>query len=195
MTTSEPVSNGGETGPPLALWPEEHLASLSPSPGRSSRKRMIAGFGPRSHASFAYYDHASSSWKTFQDSLVTGSETFSETWPASGMTRNGTAYRRPSSVPPMYADESSWWPTPQASDSKTGAETATGPRPSGAKRSLRLITALRMWPTPVADDTGHRKGAYSQGGTALSTVAGGLLNPEWVEWLMNFPPGWTDSGG
>ena len=34
--------------------------------------------------------------------------------------------------------------------------------------------------------------ATAQGGTALSTVAGGQLNPTWVEWLMGFPIGWTD---
>jgi len=22
----------------------------------------------------------------------------------------------------------------------------------------------------------------------------GMLNPVWVEWLMGFPPGWTDCG-
>ena len=74
---------------------------------------------------------------------------------ASGMTlRNGTAYRRPSSVPPMYADESSWWPTPKASAANYG-------RPRANDRG-DLQAAVLMWPTPVADDTGHRKAAYSQ---------------------------------
>ncbi len=48
------------------------------------------------------------------------------------------------------------------------------------------------WPTPLADDAGHRKRPYSQGGRALSYVAGGYLNPNWVEWLMGFPVGWTE---
>lgn len=26
----------------------------------------------------------------------------------------------------------------------------------------------------------------------LATYAGGALNPDWVEWLMGFPPGWTE---
>ena len=47
-------------------------------------------------------------------------------------------------------------------------------------------------PTPTADDTGHRKGKYAQGGTALSCQAGGKLSPLWVEWLMGWPVGWTD---
>ena len=49
-----------------------------------------------------------------------------------------------------------------------------------------------MWPTPVQDDVHHRKQKYQQGGTALSTKAGGSLNPTWVEWLMGYPEGWTD---
>jgi hypothetical protein len=49
-----------------------------------------------------------------------------------------------------------------------------------------------MWSTPVQDDVHHRKQKYSQGGTALSTQAGGSLNPTWVEWLMGYPGGYTD---
>jgi hypothetical protein len=55
----------------------------------------------------------------------------------------------------------------------------------------KLSAEVKLWPTPVADDTGHRKEKYAQGGTALSTSAGGQLNPEWVEWLMGWPIGWT----
>jgi hypothetical protein len=76
------------------------------------------------------------------------------------------------------------WPTPTCDD----ADDVT--RDSGAYQSL--TRAVRMWTTPVADDTGHRKQSYSQGGTALSSQAGGTLNPTWVEWLMGFPEGWTD---
>jgi hypothetical protein len=47
-------------------------------------------------------------------------------------------------------------------------------------------------PTPVSDDTGWRRERYPQGGTALSTATGGPLNPQWIEWLMGFPAGWTD---
>ena len=49
-----------------------------------------------------------------------------------------------------------------------------------------------MWSTPVQDDVHHRKQKYSQGGTALSTQAGGSLNPNWVEWLMGYKAGYTD---
>jgi hypothetical protein len=49
-----------------------------------------------------------------------------------------------------------------------------------------------LLPTPVADDTGHRKNRYAQGGRPLSYVVGGKLNPEFVEWMMGWPIGWTE---
>ncbi len=49
-----------------------------------------------------------------------------------------------------------------------------------------------LLPTPVADDTGHRKSRYAQGGRPLSYVIGGKLNPEFVEWMMGWPIGWTE---
>ena len=30
------------------------------------------------------------------------------------------------------------------------------------------------------------------GGLDLAAGNGGQLNPDWVEWLMGFPPGWTE---
>lgn len=33
-----------------------------------------------------------------------------------------------------------------------------------------------------------------QGGLNLREAVGGSLNPQWVEWLMGFPTGWTESG-
>lgn len=67
------------------------------------------------------------------------------------------------------------WPTPEASDGSGGrvSKELGGKRPSGAKRSITLATAVKH-KTPDA-------------GT-------GQLNPQWVEWLMGFPIGWTDLG-
>jgi DNA (cytosine-5)-methyltransferase 1 len=58
-----------------------------------------------------------------------------------------------------------------------------------------------MWPTPTAseDAAGTIDGNMQQMLTHAAkrsdpdgTAAGGQLNPTWVEWLMGFPPGWTD---
>ena len=53
-----------------------------------------------------------------------------------------------------------------------------------------------MYPTPNATDWKNRGSAEYRKGqqVQLQTVAGGQLNPMWVEWLMGFPIGWTDLG-
>jgi hypothetical protein len=80
------------------------------------------------------------------------------------------------------------WPTPCTRDWKDTGENVNW---EAVAKKGKLAGAV-MWTTPVADDTTHRKNKYAQGGTALSTQAGGQLNPTWVEWLMGWPLGWTD---
>lgn len=118
-------------------------------------KASRADYGLTSPASFAKYDPATCSWKTSQVSLFGGWGKWSATWPLSGMTRNGTAYRLRPSAPRIYDRASGFLPTPVASESK-------------------------------------RTGPYSQGGLNLSFVLGGRPNPEYVEWMMGFPAGWTE---
>ncbi len=104
-----------------------------------------------------------------------------------------------------YSPDSSSWRTCQGSSIMVYPKSSVIFPRAG---SMRNGTAYRLqpsvppiseigstyWPTPVRDDTGHRKRPYSQGGRALSYMVGGPLNPTWVEWLMGFPLGWTDSG-
>jgi hypothetical protein len=55
--------------------------------------------------------------------------------------------------------------------------------------------ARRMWATPRASESGpdYAKIERTPGsGLSLPTQVGGQLNPNWVEWLMGFPDGWTD---
>jgi hypothetical protein len=60
-----------------------------------------------------------------------------------------------------------------------------------------------MWPTPTACQ-GHNNSSMNGGSAARAmlaeaaadeseakAMAGGSLNPTWVEWLMGFPLGWT----
>ena len=83
------------------------------------------------------------------------------------------------------------WPTPTTMDHVK----RKGMRPSRAATNRKtgyLSEMVMMWPTPVQDDVHYRKNKYKQGGTALSTKAGGTLNPTWVEWLMGYPAEYTD---
>lgn len=73
-------------------------------------------YGGSSLALLANFDPASLSWRTAQSSLGAGSETFSGTWPASGMMRNGIAYQLPTLA--VVTDETGLglFPTPLASE-------------------------------------------------------------------------------
>src|SRR5262245_43377015 len=211
MTISEPAPNGGSAIPAdqqLTLFAEVSPVSLSASPATGSRRKIAGGSGRRWLASFASYDPATSSWKTFRVSLDGEWETYSETWPPSGMTQNGTAYRRPTSVPPIYVIESGLLPTPSASDygsNQGGSKGRVGPvrpslqtmarrglwptpkgsaanygRPQDNDRGDLQAAVLATYPTPAARDHKGRS-MTRQGGKSLPDLMGtGQLNPEWV---------------
>lgn len=91
-------------------------------------------------------------------------------------------------------------PTPLASD----CEQAGGIKAyMDGVRGLSLTTWARidsktLLPTPQAED--HRNCAdYSDGSRAhspqLRHLGSGRLNPRFVEWMMGYPPGWTDLDG
>jgi hypothetical protein len=101
------------------------------------------------------------------------------------------------------------WPTPDA-QVRTGFNKSYGP--NAAQRPL-LATASAMWPTPQRDwrPGGHESElrrhtpdlnsqASHHGHQAPATLMPGhecspkcrRLNPLFVEWLQNFPIGWTD---
>lgn len=80
-----------------------------------------AGSGLSSTASYAFYDPATRSWRTSQGSLLEMAwPKFSETWPRSGMTRNGTAFQRAPWVRHTHDIGCSLWPTPTAAMGKRG---------------------------------------------------------------------------
>ena len=78
----------------------------------------------------------------------------------------------------------------------------------GRKRSGNLreqVVHPSMWPTPNANDNrdrGHlgtpsiqkrRKKGKQLDLSMVVSKESGALNPTWVEWLMGYPLGWTDS--
>jgi hypothetical protein len=95
------------------------------------------------------------------------------------------------------------WPTPTASDSQGGPRQMDGKR----GRALKDLTNP-TWPTPSARDHkgGYIGGRIRNGKVSFDTLdvavqhvsnkdkKSGHLNPDWVEWLMGVPTGWTDLG-
>jgi hypothetical protein len=119
------------------------------------------------------------------------------------MTRNGIAFRLPPLVRITNGIESGLLlPTPLTVSVSTGKAEQT--YQSDLKRvgnptwQAVLAVAERKWPTPTAQDAKNstlppsQKSRDSLPGALLREGLTGGLNPEWVEWLMGFPAGWTD---
>jgi DNA (cytosine-5)-methyltransferase 1 len=114
--------------PSIALRAGSHAKTSAQQVGKlASLTEREAGCGLKSSAWLAIFDPPTSSWRTLQHCLVAqvsgqghGLAEFSETWPRSGMMRNGTAYQLPTLAHITNATEfgSSLIPTPTACDFK-----------------------------------------------------------------------------
>lgn len=96
--------------------------------------------------------------------------------------------------------ERGFWPTPKASPS--GPDFARGKRPGSGGDDLATAVARAFLPTPTASQEAKNSTLPPSqikrdnlAGYLLRNGERGQLNPEWVEWLMGFPAGWTDSRG
>jgi len=84
------------------------------------------------------------------------------------------------------------WPTPTARDHHPSG---TGGMPG---HTTQLAHVAKMWPTPNTGDANGGASTKSNQVQLCSVAApqpGQNLNPEWVECLMGFPPGWTACAG
>jgi hypothetical protein len=153
-------------------------------------------------------DPDTSSWKMWPLSRVKDLKRWSKTWPKWGMTLDGCAYEHPMWEHRITVTGGSFFPTPVSSDATTGAiigkndtfkETANGNlrkyNSKGTNGSLGLARHVRFWPTPTAHNSkeGGYPAEHTRNTPTLAAQAGGVLNPVWVEWLMGFPIGFTDS--
>jgi hypothetical protein len=111
---------------------------------------------------------------------------FSETWPRSGWIVNGVAYAPQTLERPTYVTASGLLPTPHGMCQE-------GPRRPGPTGNELGRAVQRRWPTTTRSDGSGGPGSSGRaGGENLRTAAGGSLNPEFVEWMMGFPLGWTE---
>lgn len=88
------------------------------------------------------------------------------------------------------------WPTATAGDAKASGSRSLDSSAAHAGTSLTdavrpdRVDASRTWATPCATD--HKTGGVGQRrGQLGGQPPGKRLNPDWVECLMGFPPGWT----
>ena len=192
--TSEPLtaSPGADTSmssvPGSLAHPSVSLASE-----RLETQTRICGLTPS--ASFARYDPSTCCWRTYQTSLLnlTGTCTpYSEGWPRAGMTVDGTVCLRQPLAPITKETGSGLLPTITAQSYGTNQGGAAG-RVGKVRMSLQSMARMNKWPTPTVQDASNNGGPsqFRRNSLPLNAQVGGKLNPQWVEWLMGWPIGWT----
>ena len=171
--------------------------------------------------SFAKWDQSTSLWRTHQCSFLGDLEPFSETYPQWGLMRNGELWEQKTLVQTTKGTESGLWLTPTVMDGLPARNPEALERQYQNNRKGRTThSTLReqvvypppkiMFPTPCATDykgagqTGllrdrldyaAERGATKSKTFTPPTILGGQLNPDWVEWLMNWPIKWSDLNG
>ncbi len=184
---------------------------------QDSAKEQEAAFTAKCCESLAWYDPATCSWKTYQQSFLEGWEPYSETWPRAGMTVAGVAWKHRESerrIGVIGGGCSQQWPTStvcgnhnrKGASAKSGDGLATAVANSVAMNStlrnseftgVQTVKAKGLTvPTPSSNDwkgsskDGQRRGQLTD--PAMGAIPdGGKLNPVWVEWLMAWPLEWT----
>ena len=194
----------------LTLWQEDSPVSHSQSQETEGGQTMTAISGlrclelskkPNQDGSLERMFLASSTWHSTMCKL---------TW-RENTTKSGNSYYR--LLPSMRTTEeiesssspteTQLWPTPMARDYK---DTGKNTNYEALAKKGKLAGAV-MWPTPMAHEArlGYQDRSRGKKGTqeslttkVINNLGGrqevsGQLNPEWVEWLMGFPIGWTES--
>ena len=130
-------------------------------------------FGEKCPELLGKYDPNTHLWKTPQTSLIEDSTECLQTLPRWGMTQGGALWELTPWVRPTKETEcglSERFPTPNAWDGRRGP--LSKELYDKKTKQITLVTHIRH--------------------SALTPQNGGQLNPEWVEWLMGWMPGWTD---
>ena len=184
----------------LTLFREDFLARTLAQPEKVQElMENDQGCGQKWRGWLAKFDQDSYSWKIAQCSFIEESGESLEIFPASGMTRSGLLWEQTRSERPIKGTERGLWRTPDTGGGGTSGLLKKGQnhRANGQPIQIRLVDQVnnpRLWPTPVARmyKDGGSPSEYARNEIPLAAQVGGPLNPEWVEWLMGWPIGWTD---
>jgi len=196
MATSNKLT--GHEWNDLPLFAEDTPVSLSVQQVIAKVKKILATCGLGYDKPLANYNPDTQSWRMSAGIFPLGEQPSLPILPPSGMTRNGALFQQPPWEPLTDETASSLWPTPTTQDHIIRKSTQQKP---GSMHSVGLGDAVRMWPTPTARDgkgaanyKSSKRNAADLTNQARSADGAqrGSLNPTWVEWLMGFPPGWTD---
>jgi hypothetical protein len=164
MTFQHLTQSPGVDG--LTLCAEDsHAKTLVPQEGAMGLTGASPSFGMKWLGLLAKWSQDLCLWKTPQCSLLEGLDEFSGTWPRWGLMQNGECSELSMQGLRISESASGFWPTPTCHNAKEQDS------PAESKRKTPTLCHVARG----GDQTLPRH-----------------LNPEWVEWLMGWPLGWTD---
>ncbi len=185
--------SGPEVCEQLTLYPEDFPASRFPWPESSAGRKTSGFYGLKCSALSGSLGRIASSVRTYLESSRLPPGRWSRIWSVKAITSSCCNLRlRLSELGTGGQDAFLWgstiYPSPKASDSKgTGPMGSRSAEHDLVKRNLRGCV---LFATPCRGDaTGTNGGGNHR---SLRTDVSGQLNPEWVEWLMGFPAGWSE---
>jgi len=124
----------------------------------------------------ARLDPDTSLWRTLQCSLITDSEECLETFPKWGLMQDGGLWEQTPLAHPTEGNDFGWLPTPVATDYMTGKLNGIEYR---NKRFIRTsLTSGTEFGAKLAD--------------AFRLMTTKALPPNFSEWMMGLPIGWTE---
>ena len=176
----------------LTLFPEG--SPVSPFPWLESKKERgtTVTYGRRCSELSASCAHVASSVRMYLESSRLPPGVWSRIWSKLGITSSCSILRlrlsERGTEELAFSSSGALIGTPTAC-----ARERSGPRGSnGAEHDLKHgnLKGTVMYATPCAGDALGTSGGNNC--RSLRTDIGGQLNPEWVEWLMGFPAGWTE---
>jgi len=187
------------------LSQEDSLAKICQQQGKAKGlTESDQDSGGKWQGSFAKYNPDTHSLRTPQCLLFEDSTEFCAILPKWGLMLNGELWEQQTLVHLIKGTESGLsptppppdiWPTPIASGGGGGTNINN---PRGIHQGNPLASAVKLslgkWPTPTAH-MAKETNAPSESlrhEPSLTSRVGGQLNPNWVEWLMGWPIGFTD---
>lgn len=160
-----------QDGQPSRWYQEDFLASHSHHPGSEEAKKMTVTSGQRCSELYRNSGPLGSLVKMLLESSAWSSTRCFLIWKVSATPSRRLLFRLVPSMPPTGETVSPLWlGTLEASAKPRTARFAKGRTPNPAEY-------VKMFPTATGQSNGQ---------------ACGDLNPQWAEWFMGFPIGWTD---